>query len=99
MVLAGEPGIGKTRLLREASSRGGTQGWSVLEGGCHRRSGQEPYAPLLTALARSLRSQSVAQLRRLLEGCAWLVRLLPELAESSLVPVPQWSCPPRRSGG
>ncbi len=94
LVLAGEPGIGKTRLLREASSRGGTQGWSVLEGGCHRRSGQEPYAPLLTALARSLRSQSVAQLRRLLEGCTWLVRLLPELAESSLVPVPQWKLPP-----
>ena len=94
LVLAGEPGIGKTRLLREASSWGRTQGWSVLEGGCHRRSGQEPYIPLLTALASSLRSQPPAQVRRMLEGCAWLVRLLPELAESSLVPVPEWQLPP-----
>ena len=94
LVLAGEPGIGKTRLLREASSRGRTQGWTVLQGGCHRRSGQEPYAPLLAALASSVRGQPVAQVRRLLEGCAWLVRLLPELAESSLVPVPEWKLPP-----
>ncbi|MGO8950026.1 MAG: ATP-binding protein [Ktedonobacterales bacterium] len=94
LVLAGEPGIGKTRLLREASSRGRTQGWSVLEGGCHRRSGQEPYAPLLTALASSVRGQSPQQVRRILEGCAWLVRLLPELAESSLVPLPEWQLPP-----
>ena len=94
LVLAGEPGIGKTRLLREASERARSQGWSVLEGGCHRRSGQEPYAPLLTALASSLRSQHAAHLCRMLEGCTWLVRLLPELAESSLVPLPEWQLPP-----
>ena len=44
-LLAGDPGIGKSRLLHEAARRAPILGWSVLEGGCHRRSGQEPYAP------------------------------------------------------
>ena len=33
LLLAGEPGIGKTRLLAEASQRASVQGWTVLEGG------------------------------------------------------------------
>ena len=78
------------------AERGRAQGWTVLQGGCQRRSGQEPYAPLLTALDRSLPSRSAAQLQPELEGCAWLVRLLPELAETSLVPVPQWQLPPEQ---
>src|SRR5215831_13776433 len=44
--ISGEPGIGKSRLLREAAQRAGALGWAVLEGGCTRRSGQEPYAPI-----------------------------------------------------
>ena len=47
LLLAGEPGIGKSRLLREATVRAPRRGWAVLEGGCQRRGGQEPYAPLL----------------------------------------------------
>ena len=57
LVLAGEPGIGKTRLLQEATRRAGHGGWRVLAGGCQRRGGQEPYAPLLGALQRYLRRQ------------------------------------------
>ena len=94
LALAGEPGIGKTRLLQETILRARGHGLTVLQGGCHRRSGQEPYAPLLAALATSLRSQSSAQVRRNLESCTWLVRLLPELAETSLVPAPSWTLPP-----
>src|SRR5262245_61714084 len=60
LLLAGEPGIGKTRLLREAVVRAWRSGWSVLEGGCQRRAGQDPYAPLLDALARHMVPQSVA---------------------------------------
>src|SRR5579862_4220010 len=47
VLLAGEPGIGKTRLLHAAIPRAVAQGVQVLEGGCQRRGGQEPYAPLL----------------------------------------------------
>src|SRR5262249_1855046 len=94
LLLAGEPGIGKSRLLAETSQRAREMGWTVLEGGCHRRSGQEPFAPLLGALQRHLSAQSQAQRREALEGCAWLVRLLPELAEQHVVPAPSWTLPP-----
>jgi len=96
LLLAGEPGIGKTQLLAEASQRARVQGWTVLEGGCLRRSGQEPYAPLLEALEGALHRSSPARLRTQLDGCAWLVRLLPELADTTLVPVPSWTLPPEQ---
>src|SRR6266567_941214 len=47
LLVAGEPGIGKSRLLQAGIEREQAQGWTVLTGSCHRRSGQEPYAPLL----------------------------------------------------
>jgi tetratricopeptide (TPR) repeat protein/transcriptional regulator with XRE-family HTH domain len=94
LVLAGEPGIGKTRLLREAAAHARAQGWEVLEGGCHRRSGQEPFAPLLTSLERHLARQVAQQQRNTLRGCGWLVRLLPELAEAGVLSAPSESLPP-----
>jgi tetratricopeptide (TPR) repeat protein/transcriptional regulator with XRE-family HTH domain len=94
LLLSGEPGIGKSRLLREAAARAAQHGLSVLLGGCHQRHGQEPYAPLLAALESRVRAQPRARLQADLQGCAWLVRLLPELAETTLVPVPDWSLPP-----
>src|SRR5947209_2371064 len=39
LVLAGEPGIGKSRLLQEAARLGGARGWCVLRGGCKQRGG------------------------------------------------------------
>src|SRR5207244_3862503 len=77
LLLAGEPGIGKSRLLQEAAQRAPGQGWQVLAGGCQRRGGQEPYAPLLGALKRHIGAQAPVHLRADLAGCAWLVRLLP----------------------
>jgi transcriptional regulator with XRE-family HTH domain/tetratricopeptide (TPR) repeat protein len=96
LVLSGEPGIGKSRLLREAAAQARTVGWTVLEGGCQRRSGQPPFTPLLDALAQHLASRSQAQLRADLQGASWLVRLLPELADSAVVPAPQWNLPPEQ---
>ncbi len=96
LMLAGEPGIGKSRLLREAAARADTNGWYALSGGCQRRGGQEPYAPLLAALKAHLRHRSQAQLRADLHGCAWLVRLLPELAGGPIEPLPAWTLPPEQ---
>jgi tetratricopeptide (TPR) repeat protein len=81
-LLSGEPGIGKSRLLREAMSWARGRGWHVLSGGCRWNSGQEPYAPLVDALDRSIRSLQPERQRASLEGCGWLTRLLPELAEA-----------------
>lgn len=94
LFVSGEPGIGKSRLLAEAAVRAQAQGWMVLAGGCTRRSGQEPYAPLLSAFSRCLAALPNAALRVHLDGCAWLVRLLPELAERALAPVPAWTLSP-----
>jgi tetratricopeptide (TPR) repeat protein/transcriptional regulator with XRE-family HTH domain len=91
LVLAGEPGIGKTRLLQEAALWGREQGRQVLYGGCHRRSGQEPYAPLVDMLARALAQRPASERAQALEGCAWLVRLLPELATEPALALPAWS--------
>ncbi|HEY7124513.1 MAG TPA: AAA family ATPase, partial [Ktedonobacterales bacterium] len=97
LVVAGEPGIGKSRLLQAGLEQAEGQSWTVLSGGCHRRSGQEPYAPFIGALTDSLRRQTPAQQRVSLEGCSWLVRLLPELAETATsTQMPGWTLPPEQ---
>src|SRR5579871_3864591 len=96
LFLAGEPGIGKSRLLAEAIRCGGAAGWCVLHGTCTRSGGELPYAPLLQALQRHIRGLSAAQQRSALRGCAWLVRLLPELADGPIEPLPQWTLSPEQ---
>jgi tetratricopeptide (TPR) repeat protein/transcriptional regulator with XRE-family HTH domain len=96
LVLAGEPGIGKSRLLGEAMQHAMRGGWTVLKSGCQRRGGQESYAPLLGALQGHIRGQAPARLRTDLHGCAWLVRLLPELADGPIEPLPDWTLPPEQ---
>ena len=87
LLLAGEPGMGKTRLLQAAAQQAIAHGWCVLVGGCQRRGGEDPYAPLLAALARQIGLRPPEQLDAALPGCAWLVRLLPELTDV-LEPLP-----------
>ncbi len=94
LLVLGEPGIGKTRLLQEAVRQGQGHGWRVLEGRCHRHSGQELYAPLLGALERHLTHQSPVEQRAALQQCDWLLRLLPELADGVGLSLPSWNVPP-----
>ncbi len=94
LLFAGEPGIGKSRLLDEAADRASELGWAVLTGGCHRRSGQEPYAPWMSVLTSFLAARPPERHRHDLQGCAWLVKLLPELGAYMLAPAPAWTLPP-----
>jgi tetratricopeptide (TPR) repeat protein/transcriptional regulator with XRE-family HTH domain len=94
LLLGGEPGIGKTRLLQTAVSRADAAGLSCLVGGCQGRDSRDLYAPLLPALHGYVRAQPVDALRKDLRGCAWLVRLLPELAEGPIPRLPPWTLPP-----
>ena len=91
LLLAGEPGIGKSRLLREAMERAIGGGWTVLAGGCTRRGGQDPYTPLTEALQQPLRARREPAV---LVGCAWLVCLLPELTAGPIEPLPPWTLSP-----
>ena len=51
LLFAGEPGIGKTRLLDEAADRAAQTAWRVVRGGCQRRAA-DLYAPLSGARGR-----------------------------------------------
>jgi transcriptional regulator with XRE-family HTH domain/tetratricopeptide (TPR) repeat protein len=89
--VAGEPGLGKSRLLIEAISLARANGWAILDGGCYRQDGEAPFSPWPRVLLRFLSRRPQAQQRLDLQGCAWLARLLPELAESGLAPLPTWN--------
>jgi transcriptional regulator with XRE-family HTH domain/tetratricopeptide (TPR) repeat protein len=88
LLLAGEPGIGKSRLLVEARRLAVGQGYCVLEGGCQRQGDQDLYAPLVQALERHLAGQPSSRRGAALQGCGWLARLLPELAGEAEGPLP-----------
>src|SRR5207248_1058095 len=51
-------------------------------------------APILGALQRHITALTPHQRHRELRGCAWLVRLLPELAGQGIEPLPAWTVPP-----
>ncbi len=94
LILAGPPGIGKSRLLQEAAERARATGWRVLQGGCTRAGGQQPFAPVLQALQWQIVGCTPEQRRHDLRGCAWLARMLPELAADEIVPLSTWPLPP-----
>jgi len=60
----------------------------VLAGSCRGQGIQEPYAPLLGALERHILAHAPGGARAALRDCAWLARLLPELAGNLILPPP-----------
>lgn len=87
LLLEGEPGIGKTRLLLEAVRIAEDRKLTVLSGGCDRRSGQDPYTPMTQALQQYALRIAKSELRAATRGANWLVRLLPELHGAVSAPV------------
>ena len=79
LLLAGEPGMGKTRLLEEAASRAAGGGWGVARGGCLRRA-HDAYAPLSGALDDALQRLPAGQRAEALRQAGRVDLLLPELA-------------------
>jgi transcriptional regulator with XRE-family HTH domain len=88
LFIAGEPGVGKTRLLCEIGSRALARGWGVLAARCRR--GGESYGPVLDLIAHEIRRQTPAERQANLRGCAWLASVLPEVVEILPAPVPGW---------
>jgi transcriptional regulator with XRE-family HTH domain len=63
LLLAGEPGIGKSRLLQHAAALAAPRQHPPAGRRCQRRGGQEPYAPLLQPLAEALHGRTRAEMR------------------------------------
>jgi ATP/maltotriose-dependent transcriptional regulator MalT len=91
VLVGGEAGVGKTRLVHELTNRDPDQGTRVLAGGCVPvGDGALPYAPIVEALRALLSDVGVGAMRELV-GPSWpeLARLLPALGEPEAGPAGQ----------
>ncbi|MEZ4617343.1 MAG: AAA family ATPase [Caldilineaceae bacterium] len=91
LLLAGEAGVGKSRLAAELHRQAALKHWAILAGNCFERDAFFPYAPIvdaLRALIGPLPGAAVADLCG--PPAVELVKLLPELALvlSDLHPTP-----------
>lgn len=81
-MLAGEPGIGKTRTLEEFAETARAEGALVLWGRCYEGEAARPYGPFVEAIVEHARSAAADALRDDLGiGAAPLARLIPVLRE------------------
>ncbi|MBN2547673.1 MAG: tetratricopeptide repeat protein [Anaerolineales bacterium] len=92
VLVAGEAGVGKTRLLQEAARDAEWRGLQVLWGFCRENSPEEPYSPLREAIMAGLTPLRLEQLARLDQGWMRILGdLLPPIGASlpdrALVPV------------
>ncbi|HEV8167388.1 MAG TPA: AAA family ATPase, partial [Actinomycetota bacterium] len=91
VLVGGEAGIGKTRLVAELADRHRATGARVLVGGCLPAGGDGlPYAPIVEALRPLPGELGVGAVRHLV-GPSWseLARLLPSLGEPASGPAGQ----------
>lgn len=80
VLVAGEAGIGKSRLVAETRLRANQQGWHMEQGSCFEPDRSFPYAALIDLLRNCLARYSSHEAASLLGPLAGeLVKLLPEL--------------------
>jgi DNA-binding CsgD family transcriptional regulator/tetratricopeptide (TPR) repeat protein len=82
VLIGGEAGVGKTRLVGEVVAAARAAGMTVLHGGCVELGGEGvPFAPLVEALRAFVRDLDEPALARMVPGRSRveLARLLPEL--------------------
>jgi DNA-binding NarL/FixJ family response regulator len=84
VLVGGDAGVGKTRLVAEFSARAEEQGALVLTGGCLQLGGEGlPFAPVVEVLRGAAQVLGLAEVRRLVgENGGELARLLPALGRA-----------------
>ena len=82
VMLAGEPGIGKTRLAQELASRAESLGARVLWGWCYEHVGAPPYWPYVQPIRAYIETADPQQLSSQMgPGGAEIAEIVPELRE------------------
>jgi DNA-binding CsgD family transcriptional regulator/tetratricopeptide (TPR) repeat protein len=82
-VIAGEPGIGKTRLVEEVAAEAVSGGVRTVVGHCEERRGSPPYLPFAEILEMAQRRLAAADFQMVLgDATSEMVRLLPGLRRS-----------------
>jgi len=82
VMLAGEPGIGKTRLAQELASRAESLGAQVLWGWCYEHAGAPPYWPYVQPIRAYVQGTSPDQLHSQMgPGAADIAEVVPEIRE------------------
>jgi len=88
VLISGEAGIGKSRLVAEVKTSATTQGFLLLQGNCFPTDLTYPYAPLLDLLRSLFASHPATPLATELERLARdLFPLLPELVPDQTTPL------------
>jgi predicted ATPase len=81
-LVAGEAGIGKSRLVAEVQARAAQQGFAIVQGRCFEPDRVLPYAPLLDLLRAFLATHHEDEIADVLgPSAAEFLMLLPELAD------------------
>jgi len=82
VLLEGEPGIGKSRLMREVARYAEAKGLRTLTTNCYEIERAIPYQPIVDLVTRALDAASPAALRNIAPvSAAELVALVPAVAE------------------
>ena len=80
ILLAGEAGIGKTRLCAEAMALARQRGFFAIAGHCYEMQGNPPYVPFVEAIEYVARVAPRDELRQTLgDAASEIARLVPEL--------------------
>ena len=85
VVLAGEPGIGKTRLAQELTRAAHARDFLVAAGRCYQPQQSIPYFPFLDALAMAYDAAPTGIRDQIPQRWSYLARLLPDQLDSAAV--------------
>ena len=82
LLLAGEPGVGKTRLAQEVMLQAAGRGFHVLVGRCYEQYASQPFFPFVEALTTALSLATPVLRQEIPRRFSYLGRLLPDLLAS-----------------